>query len=90
MGVHDISQRWDVKWVAGKVFIAVLLLVTVSAENTTSQSNDTIAVDTNLHAKVFYHHTWPDQHLGMLEVLVGVASLCPCLPSLLDLMKNQQ
>jgi len=58
MGVHDISQSLDVKWVAGKVVIGVLLLVTVSAENTTSQSNHTTEV-TNPHAKVFYHHTWP-------------------------------
>jgi len=55
MGVHNVSQRWDVKWVAGKVLIVVLLLVTVSAENTTSESNHTIGVDTNLN----YPHTWP-------------------------------
>jgi len=57
MGVHDVSQRW----VCGKVLIAVLLLVTVSAENTNSQSNHTEGVDTN--AKVFYHHTWPVRQL---------------------------
>jgi len=59
MGVHDVSQRWNVKWVAGKVLIAVILLVTVSAENTTSQSNHTTEVETNPHAKLFYQHTWP-------------------------------
>jgi len=59
MGVHDVSQRWDVKCVSGKLLIAMLLLVTVSAENITSQSNHTIGVDTNHHAQVFYHHTWP-------------------------------
>lgn len=60
MAVH-VSQRWDVKWVAGKVLIALLLLVTVSANNTPSQSKDTIGVDTNSHGKglYFYQHTWP-------------------------------
>ncbi|KAK7369190.1 hypothetical protein VNO80_11225 [Phaseolus coccineus] len=66
MGVHEVSQRWGVKWVAGKVFIAMLFLVTVSAENTTSQSNHTIAVDTNLH----YPHTWPSMKFGW-KIIVG-------------------
>lgn len=59
MGVHDVSQRWDVKWFSGKVLIAMLLLVTVSAENITLQSNHTKGVDTNHHAQLFYDHTWP-------------------------------
>ncbi|KAK7369193.1 hypothetical protein VNO80_11228 [Phaseolus coccineus] len=66
MGVHDVSQRWDVKWVAGKVLIALILLVTVSAENTTSQSNHTIDVDTNLH----YPHTWPSMKFGW-KIIIG-------------------
>ncbi|XP_068466964.1 sulfite exporter TauE/SafE family protein 3-like [Phaseolus vulgaris] len=66
MGVHDVSQRWDVKWVAGKVLIVVLLLVTVSAENTTSESNHTIGVDTNLN----YPHTWPSIKFGW-KIIVG-------------------
>ncbi|XP_027917787.1 sulfite exporter TauE/SafE family protein 3-like isoform X2 [Vigna unguiculata] len=66
MGVHDVSQ----KWVSGKVLIAMLLLVTVSAENITSQSNHTIGVDTNHHAQVFYHHTWPSMKFGW-RIIVG-------------------
>ncbi|CAJ1938425.1 unnamed protein product [Sphenostylis stenocarpa] len=59
MGVHDVSQR-----VAGKVLMALFLLVTVSAENTPSQSNHTTEVDTILHATGFYHHTWPSLKFG--------------------------
>jgi len=59
MAVHVLSQRWDVKWVAGKVFIALLLLVTVSAKNTTLESNETTGVGSGYYAKVFYKHTWP-------------------------------
>ncbi|WVZ24785.1 hypothetical protein V8G54_003329 [Vigna mungo] len=70
MGVHDASQRWNVKWVSGKVLIAMLLLVTVSAENITSQSNHTKGVDTNHHAQVFYDHTWPSMKFGW-RIIVG-------------------
>ncbi|KOM30824.1 hypothetical protein LR48_Vigan01g037900 [Vigna angularis] len=70
MGVHDVSQRWDAKWVSRKVLIAMLLLVTVSAENITSQSNHTIGVDTNHHAHVFYHHTWPSMKFGW-RIIIG-------------------
>ncbi|ESW31517.1 hypothetical protein PHAVU_002G244700 [Phaseolus vulgaris] len=66
MGVHDVSQRWDVKWVAAKVLIALILLVTVSAENTTSESNHTLDVDSNLH----YPHTWPSMKFGW-KIIVG-------------------
>ncbi|ESW31571.1 hypothetical protein PHAVU_002G249100 [Phaseolus vulgaris] len=66
MGVHDVSQRWDVKWVAAKVLIALILVVTVSAENTTSESNHTLDVDSNLH----YPHTWPSMKFGW-KIIVG-------------------
>jgi len=60
MAMHVLSQRWDVKWVAGKVLIIALLLpVTVSAKNTTSESNEITGVGTGYHAKVFYQHSWP-------------------------------
>ncbi|XP_014506675.1 sulfite exporter TauE/SafE family protein 3-like [Vigna radiata var. radiata] len=70
MGVHDVSQRWDVKWFSGKVLIAMLLLVTVSAENITLQSNHTKGVDTNHHAQLFYDHTWPSMKFGW-RIIVG-------------------
>ncbi|RZB96515.1 sulfite exporter TauE/SafE family protein 3-like [Glycine soja] len=69
MAVHVLSQRWDVKWVAGKVFIA-LLLVTVSAKNTTLESNETTGVGTGYYAKVFYKHTWPSMEYGW-KIIVG-------------------
>ncbi|KAG2410337.1 Sulfite exporter TauE/SafE family protein [Vigna angularis] len=68
MGLLEASQRWHAKWFSGKVLIAVLLLVTVSAENSSSQSNDTVGVDNN--AKVFYHHTWPSMKFGW-RIIVG-------------------
>ncbi|WVZ24788.1 hypothetical protein V8G54_003332 [Vigna mungo] len=68
MGLLETSQRWHAKWFSGKVLIALLLLVTVSAENTSSQSNDTVGVDNN--AKVFYHHTWPSMKFGW-RIIVG-------------------
>ncbi|KAG4999990.1 Sulfite exporter TauE/SafE family protein 3 [Glycine soja] len=70
MAVHVLSQRWDVKWVAGKVFIALLLLVTVSAKNTTLESNETTGVGTGYYAKVFYKHTWPSMEYGW-KIIVG-------------------
>ncbi|KAK7399726.1 hypothetical protein VNO78_10915 [Psophocarpus tetragonolobus] len=71
MAVH-VSQRWDVKWVAAKVLIALLLLVTVSAKNATSESesNETTRVDTNYHAKGFYQHNWPSMKVGW-RIIVG-------------------
>ncbi|XP_047178362.1 sulfite exporter TauE/SafE family protein 3-like [Vigna umbellata] len=53
MGLLEASQRWHAKWFSGKVLIAVLLLVTVSAENSSSQSNDTVGVDTNAKSMKF-------------------------------------
>ncbi|KAH1236901.1 Sulfite exporter TauE/SafE family protein 3 [Glycine max] len=70
MAVHVLSQRWDVKWVAGKVFIALLLLVTVSAKNTTLESNETTGVGSGYYAKVFYKHTWPSMEYGW-KIIVG-------------------
>ncbi|KAH1250884.1 Sulfite exporter TauE/SafE family protein 3 [Glycine max] len=71
MAMHVLSQRWDVKWVAGKVLIIALLLpVTVSAKNTTSESNEITGVGTGYHAKVFYQHTWPSMKYGW-KIIVG-------------------
>ncbi|KOM30822.1 hypothetical protein LR48_Vigan01g037700 [Vigna angularis] len=68
MGLLEASQRWHAKWFSGKVLIAVLLLVTVSAENNSSQSNDSVGVHNN--AKVFYNHTWPSMKFGW-RIIVG-------------------
>ncbi|RZC12763.1 Sulfite exporter TauE/SafE family protein 3 [Glycine soja] len=71
MAMHVLSQRWDVKWVAGKVLIIALLLpVTVSAKNTTSESNEITGVGTGYHAKVFYQHSWPSMKYGW-KIIVG-------------------
>lgn len=57
MAVHG-SKRWAVKWVAEKVLVAFLLLVSVyvasSQQNTdqktvSSASNETKGIDTNAH-----------------------------------------
>ncbi|CAJ1938423.1 unnamed protein product [Sphenostylis stenocarpa] len=65
MGMHDVSQK-----VAGKVLMALLLLVAVSAENTLSQSNHTRDVDTHFYVREFYHHTWPNMKIGW-KIIAG-------------------
>ncbi|RDX75539.1 Sulfite exporter TauE/SafE family protein 3, partial [Mucuna pruriens] len=77
MAVHG-SKRWDVKWVAERVLIAFLLLVSVyvtsshqnTDQKTISASNETKGVDTNDHARVFYKHTWPGMKFGW-KIIVG-------------------
>ncbi|KAH1236906.1 Sulfite exporter TauE/SafE family protein 3 [Glycine max] len=79
MAVHG-SKRWAVKWVAEKVLVAFLLLVSVyvasSQQNTdqktvSSASNETKGIDTNAHhAEGFYKHTWPEMKFGW-KIIVG-------------------
>ncbi|KHN48052.1 hypothetical protein glysoja_015522 [Glycine soja] len=79
MAVHG-SKRWAVKWVAEKVLVAFLLLVSVyvasSQQNTdqktiSSASNETKGVDTKAHhAEGFYKHTWPEMKFGW-KIIVG-------------------
>ncbi|KAL2343222.1 hypothetical protein Fmac_004507 [Flemingia macrophylla] len=69
--VWRASQKWDMTWVAEKVFIILVFLVAVSA---TSEPNGTIGVGNNDHAKGFYEHTWPDMKFGwriILGTIVG-------------------